>query len=68
MYLDILFLPTVNSEAKRADTETDSFWIQKHFSSGMAAATRWGIISAGLISSDFVQALQGLPQGEHQVL
>ena len=68
VYLDILFFPIVNSGAKRADTETNSFGIQKQFSSGMAAATRWGIISAGLISSDFVQALQGLPQEEHQVL
>ena len=66
--MEILFLPIVNSEAKRADTETNSFGIQKHFSSDMAAATRWGIISAGLISSDFVQALQGLPKDEHQVL
>uniref|UniRef100_A0A0P4WE36 Trans-1,2-dihydrobenzene-1,2-diol dehydrogenase n=1 Tax=Scylla olivacea TaxID=85551 RepID=A0A0P4WE36_SCYOL len=31
-------------------------------------ATRWGIISAGLISSDFVSAMQVLPKEEHQVV
>lgn len=33
----------------------------------MAAATRWGIIGAGLISNDFVLALKTLPQSEHRV-
>ncbi|ENN79502.1 trans-1,2-dihydrobenzene-1,2-diol dehydrogenase [Dendroctonus ponderosae] len=31
-------------------------------------ALRWGIASAGNISSDFVQALKGLPPGEHRVV
>ncbi|XP_063868417.1 trans-1,2-dihydrobenzene-1,2-diol dehydrogenase-like [Scylla paramamosain] len=31
-------------------------------------ATRWGIISAGLTSSDFVSAMQVLPKEEHQVV
>jgi dihydrodiol dehydrogenase / D-xylose 1-dehydrogenase (NADP) len=30
-------------------------------------ATRWGIISAGRISQDFVSALASLPQSEHQL-
>lgn len=31
-------------------------------------ATRWGIISTGVISNDFVSALQVLPKEEHQVV
>lgn len=31
-------------------------------------ATRWGIVSAGLISSDFVNALKLLPPGEHRLV
>ncbi|XP_042216075.1 trans-1,2-dihydrobenzene-1,2-diol dehydrogenase-like [Homarus americanus] len=31
-------------------------------------ATRWGIVSAGLISNDFVGALKALPEGEHRVV
>ncbi|XP_045122760.1 trans-1,2-dihydrobenzene-1,2-diol dehydrogenase-like [Portunus trituberculatus] len=31
-------------------------------------ATRWGIISAGIISTDFVSAMQVLPKEEHQVV
>lgn len=31
-------------------------------------ATRWGIVSAGLISNDFVNALKALPQGEHRLV
>lgn len=30
-------------------------------------AVRWGIVSAGLISSDFAAVLQALPRSEHQV-
>ena len=29
---------------------------------------KWGIVSAGKISHDFVCALKTLPQGEHQVV
>lgn len=32
-----------------------------------AMALRWGIVSAGLISSDFTTVLQTLPRSEHQV-
>ncbi|KAI5935980.1 trans-1,2-dihydrobenzene-1,2-diol dehydrogenase [Manis javanica] len=31
-------------------------------------AVRWGIVSAGLISSDFAAVLQALPRSEHQVV
>lgn len=31
-------------------------------------ATRWGIVGAGKISSDFVTAVQGLPSSEHQIV
>ena len=34
----------------------------------MASPTRWGIISAGLISSDFVASLKALPADEHRVV
>lgn len=34
----------------------------------MASPTRWGIASAGLISSDFVAALKALPKDEHRVV
>lgn len=34
----------------------------------MATPTRWGIVSAGMISSDFVSALKGLPAEEHRVV
>lgn len=30
-------------------------------------ALRWGIVSVGLISSDFTAVLQTLPRSEHQV-
>ena len=33
----------------------------------MATPTRWGIASAGLISSDFVSALKALPK-DHRVV
>lgn len=31
-------------------------------------ATRWGIVGAGKISSDFVTAVKGLPSNEHQIV
>nr|BAN20282.1 dimeric dihydrodiol dehydrogenase [Riptortus pedestris] len=31
-------------------------------------ATRWGIVSAGKISNDFVTALENLPRSEHEVI
>ncbi|KAI1294788.1 Trans-1,2-dihydrobenzene-1,2-diol dehydrogenase [Halotydeus destructor] len=31
-------------------------------------ATRWGIVSAGLISNDFCSALNTLPEDEHQIV
>ncbi|XP_044526941.1 trans-1,2-dihydrobenzene-1,2-diol dehydrogenase [Gracilinanus agilis] len=34
----------------------------------MARALRWGVLSAGLISHDFVTALRSLPRSEHQVV
>ncbi|XP_045114808.1 trans-1,2-dihydrobenzene-1,2-diol dehydrogenase-like isoform X2 [Portunus trituberculatus] len=34
----------------------------------MACPTRWGIVSAGLISSDFVASLKALPADEHRVV
>ncbi|XP_056652752.1 trans-1,2-dihydrobenzene-1,2-diol dehydrogenase [Monodelphis domestica] len=34
----------------------------------MARALRWGVMSAGLISHDFVTALRSLPRSEHQVV
>lgn len=34
----------------------------------MASPTRWGIVSAGLISSDFVASLKALPKDEHRVV
>ncbi|XP_045114804.1 trans-1,2-dihydrobenzene-1,2-diol dehydrogenase-like isoform X1 [Portunus trituberculatus] len=34
----------------------------------MACPTRWGIVSAGLISSDFVASLKALPVDEHRVV
>lgn len=34
----------------------------------LAMALRWGIVSAGLISSDFTTVLRTLPRSEHQVV
>ena len=34
----------------------------------MATPTRWGIVSTGLISSDFVSALKALPKDQHRVV
>jgi hypothetical protein len=30
-------------------------------------ATKWGVLSAGIISNDFVSAVRTLPTDEHQV-
>ena len=42
--------------------------VKPHPSPTHVMALRWGILSAGLISHDFVVGLKTLPETEHQVV
>jgi hypothetical protein len=41
--------------------------ITVYFEISLIMATKWGVLSAGKISRVFVEAVQTLPEGDHQV-